>query len=990
MKLLTFEYIPRVIGGFRLSKYTKFGWNYFGYASYTHNAAIGFFKDKITYYYFDYELIQDFYIFREKLVNNIRPGNKYAFLLKVKRDDGGWGMVGKHTTYLFLSDYEDTFNVLHKHLMESLGEYIEDYNYCGLDIIQLMVINVKRLPDLEVENINKLKLDKNLVRIGETKRNFNRLILPLTMNDLYYGNKLLKNLSKDGLIKEVYLDGKNIITLIENNSLLVNKVYNPGDVDFYEFINLKNKKYIILKKKDKNNSNLLEVFDKDGNKLLSATDFKINDEEFKRRVGNFTLWIKGNVISKYEVEDKLPRIKPLAPEFKAVRNTNIGSLDLETYFNPLDNKSHVYALGYKIFRPDRTNLFYKSKSQSSNELVIECINSMLINKYKEFIFYVHNFSGFDVVFILSALTEHNLNNNNYYKLEPVFRDDRIIKLKIGIKTKAGWLKISLVDSYNLLNKSLDALAIDFECEHTKGKFCHQFVNESTLYYIGNTPGKEYFKGINDLEYNLIKKPDWDLKTESLKYLAIDLDCLLEIIDKYNKYVYLTYDLQITNCLTISRLSINIFRYRYLGDQDKRLPLILKPTIFNFIKKGYYGGITEVYKPYCQEGYYYDVNSEYPFVAKNKMPGHRYTYIEDNMGKGLNLEELFGFFYCKVKTNNGYLGLLPMHIEGSLILPSGEFYGVWFSEELKFAKDHGYEITVIKGYNFNILENVFNKFVDDLYDIRLKSKGMIKSVTKLILNYAFGRFGMNINKPITEIVNKDRLDYILSTHLVRSFKVLNENSFIVSYDSTISKAICEKSGLNYIKVLESNKKDYENNRKIEDLSISTAAAITAYGRIHINRIKLWILSNGGILYYSDTDSVVTNLKLPVEMLGNELGQLKLEYKIKKAYFITSKTYMMELSNGDLIKKAKGVYAEKLNKSDYENLYSKNIDVKAIKSDTYVDLEQGTVNIKDKQVMLHYNAYTKRQKIFNEGVWVDTKPIVISYKTNLDISNGNHGR
>ena len=66
---------------------------------------------------------------------------------------------------------------------------------------------------------------------------------------------------------------------------------------------------------------------------------------------------------------------------------------------------------------------------------------------------------------------------------------------------------------------------------------------------------------------------------------------------------------------------------------------------------------------------------------------------------------------------------------------------------------------------------------------------------------------------------------------------------------------------------------------------------------------------------------------------------------------------------------------MKKSDYENLYYKNLDVKAIKGDTYVDFEQGTVNIKDKEVMLHYNAYTKRQKILNEGLWVDTKPIVI---------------
>lgn len=53
------------------------------------------------------------------------------------------------------------------------------------------------------------------------------------------------------------------------------------------------------------------------------------------------------------------------------------------------------------------------------------------------------------------------------------------------------------------------------------------------------------------------------------------------------------------------------------------------------------------------GYYYDVNSEYPFVAKNRLPGNKYKYIEDLKGVGLNLE-LFGFFYCKVKTNNDYL------------------------------------------------------------------------------------------------------------------------------------------------------------------------------------------------------------------------------------------------------------------------------------------------------------------------------------------------
>ena len=101
---------------------------------------------------------------------------------------------------------------------------------------------------------------------------------------------------------------------------------------------------------------------------------------------------------------------------------------------------------------------------------------------------------------------------------------------------------------------------------------------------------------------------------------------------------------------------------------------------------------------------------YPFVAKNKMPGNISTYIEldeseVNKGKSLDLDNLFGFFFCRVKTNKGYLGILPIHYDNKLILPHGEFEGVWFSEELKFAKEQGYEIQVIKGYNFNKVENI---------------------------------------------------------------------------------------------------------------------------------------------------------------------------------------------------------------------------------------------------------------------------------------------
>jgi len=76
--------------------------------------------------------------------------------------------------------------------------------------------------------------------------------------------------------------------------------------------------------------------------------------------------------------------------------------------------------------------------------------------------------------------------------------------------------------------------------------------------------------------------------------------------------------------------------------------------------------------------------------------------------------------------------------------------------LKFALSHGYKIKVIKGYNFNKQENVFNEFVYKLYNLKAESTGAIKVIVKMLLNSLIGRFGMNINKPKTEIVNIDKL------------------------------------------------------------------------------------------------------------------------------------------------------------------------------------------------------------------------------------------
>lgn len=144
-------------------------------------------------------------------------------------------------------------------------------------------------------------------------------------------------------------------------------------------------------------------------------------------------------------------------------------------------------------------------------------------------------------------------------------------------------------------------------------------------------------------------------------------CLLELINKFNKYIHRKFGLQITDSLTISRLTLNIYQKIYL--KDSKIPII-KGNLYNDIKKAYYGGISEVYKPYGEDLLYYDVNSLYPYVALNPMCGNKYTYLESYSNK-LKLKDLFGFFYCEIETDSNYLGLLPVHRVEGLIMPNGK-------------------------------------------------------------------------------------------------------------------------------------------------------------------------------------------------------------------------------------------------------------------------------------------------------------------------------
>src|SRR6202030_2879352 len=321
--------------------------------------------------------------------------------------------------------------------------------------------------------------------------------------------------------------------------------------------------------------------------------------------------------------------------------------------------------------------------EESTNKILKCIDSMLVNKYHNFIFYVHILGRYDIVFLYNTFLQANLDKGyDYYIIDTTMRDDTIIKLNIKIKVfsekdknKYRYLKISLVDSLNFLNLSLDKLTKEFNIDIRKGYFPHSFVNKNTLNYIGNKPNYSFYKELNidKNEYNKIPNENWNLKLECLNYLNKDLKGLYEVMIEFSRLVYIYFNVDITDALTITRLSLNIFKKNYYKIHN--IPYINKIYLFNFIKQGYYGGITEVYIPYGKDLLYIDINSLYPFAALNSMPGTECNYIESFEDNGLDLDKLFGFFYAKVKTNDSYIGLLPVYLDNRLIFPNGEFYGI---------------------------------------------------------------------------------------------------------------------------------------------------------------------------------------------------------------------------------------------------------------------------------------------------------------------------
>ena len=234
-----------------------------------------------------------------------------------------------------------------------------------------------------------------------------------------------------------------------------------------------------------------------------------------------------------------------------------------------------------------------------------------------------------------------------------------------------------------------------------------------------------------------------------------------------------------------------------------------------------------------------------------------------------------------------------------------------------------------------------------------------------MNSLLGRFGLSINKPITSIVNTEQLNELLISRDTIGHTEIDSDSHIVNYYPDINKEILETHGIEIVKFINKyGSRSFTKPQKYKGVSVAISSAVTAYGRIHISKLKQKVLSLNGSIYYSDTDSLITNVALPEEFIDNkEIGKLKLEHKVSKGYFISNKTYCLVLPDGESVIKTKGILSSSLNVEDFVNMYKGKTINAGVKLSAIRDYFKGSVTItENKNIKIDPASYTKKTKVY----------------------------
>ena len=712
-------------------------------------------------------------------------------------------------------DGEDLFRAIYKTLFDNT-EFIE------FGFNKIIILSVT----LESEQENNLHC--------------NVLVNNDTTFEQYY-ESVSKDLTKYQTLKYGYND-EDIIRfnmLVWNVDHLKNKKIKQT-INSFEASNRLNKKLSDLISTEKGYN---DVFGK-GSRPFS-TSCIVHDPNLTTTNGK--KWFKGliNPISVLNIKGELKQ-KSVKPIF---------TMDLETIsLNGIETVVAISSCGWhneqvvnKIFLIDH-QLLQIDSDKAVKQLwskyfnYLEDVVNTEITIVDKLTIFAHNLGGFDGYFLYKALLNH-------YSPEHISSLIDETNSFISIKNNDVPL-IEWKDSLRIFPISLD-------------KLCKMFLVEGKT-----TPYNSKFNSIDLFNHK-------SLLNQFVAYSKQDAKALYEALNAAQFIFFDKFKVDIETVYSTATLALKVYRTHF----QKESIYILPASKDYFIRKGYFGGGTDVYKAYGKKLYYYDINSLYPYAMLNPMPHEILNNGERIDLSDRSLESFFGFAYVRVYCPlNMERPVLPFHEGGKTIYPTGTWSGTYFSEELKAVQKLGYQVTMIRGYEFSKAD-LFSGYIHHFHEIKKNSVGVERDLAKNQLNNLYGYFGRKQIGLVTTNIRNDELVQLLTTRVVKSITPINdEYSTILSY-----------SNVNY-RMLEALNNHFETigtDHQYIMSNVAIAAAVTSYARITMIPFKIHPST-----LYTDTDSVFTSEPLDPSLIGIELGMMKDELKgqvIAEAYFIGPKKY-----------------------------------------------------------------------------------------------------
>lgn len=437
---------------------------------------------------------------------------------------------------------------------------------------------------------------------------------------------------------------------------------------------------------------------------------------------------------------------------------------------------------------------YDGKRYRYYRTVIDFLNGELTSDNRGRWFYAHAGGLADFQFVLQMLLK-----SSSYRITGSFSGSSAIIVRVT-RGKNSW---TFVDSYWLLREKLRNI----------GK------------WIG------IHKGNEDESVEFYSSATIEQLRE---YNEIDCVILFEAIAQFESVL-----LELGGMLKMTQAScaMDLFRRRFLKrDIDTSM------QVNRIARHAYVASRVEVLATECDDAYYYDINSSFPYAMTMPVPGDLIgTYRKRLPDRGIYLADV------TLTVPDSFLPPLPRRFGGRIFFPVGTWRGWFTSVDIELLLANGGTIeTVHESMAFEPITDL-RDYALTLYDLRKRSEGFFKVACKYLLNSLYGKFAES------------------------EFK----SGLVANPETPPNNGTMLMPGIFIV----------EREVPVPHMHVPISAHITAIAR----RTIYEYMSCASEVHYCDTDGFSTTSQY---QSGNGLGELKLEKYIRHGRFVQAKVYHLD--------------------------------------------------------------------------------------------------